>query len=223
MLASRVPLLRSLPQPCRLILCKHYFHQSHVTRKEGIPSTSPGNIATTNHEAFNKISTKKNVGEISTTKKHDSASVAERIAEMAANSSPDSGFEIEVPRIFPPRPKRVTGTRQKKRMRVRSVQRRNDHKKYLHTRPTRDSSRVNSRHLSLPPEEIKPKFPVVVIPRLRQIEYEKLALVTGKKVKRNNKKKANKNLGATPNSSANTPKTNTTNNPTSTQTKTTVQ
>ena len=42
----------------------------------------------------------------------------------------------------------------RKRMRVRSVQRRNDHKKYRHTRPTRDASRVDPRHLSLAPTGI---------------------------------------------------------------------
>jgi len=86
---------------------------------------------------------------------------------------PPGIYEIEEPKYYPLPKGGISGANRARKMKLRARQRKNDHKKWHFTKPTRNISTVPLRHLSLPPET-KSKFPPVVLPRLKQIEYDKL-------------------------------------------------
>jgi hypothetical protein len=87
----------------------------HESDKGGVPlannnrnNQNNNSIVTKNKD--NNYNTKNTL--IPSNKQNKHFNVLDKIAEMEANSSPDGGFEIEAPRLFPPKPKHTVGSRQ---------------------------------------------------------------------------------------------------------------
>lgn len=109
------------PLPPKMLLCRS-FHHSPVLRAAGQPSplnnTNQTTKATLNSQNNKTIPNKNNINNNDNNKdtynseKNKRPSILDRIAEMERMSTPDGGFEIVTPKIFPPRPKHKPGNRQ---------------------------------------------------------------------------------------------------------------
>jgi len=146
---------------------RRFFHVTPALRDDS--TRTP-----TNTNNNNNVNNKNNTQLQPNNKNIKATTTAERIMMAQQNKNPTGVYDIEVPKLYPPPTGGISGARRRRRLRIRVIQRKNDHKKTHLNKPTTNPSTVNPRHLSLPPAEPKPRFPKIVIPRLKEIEYDKL-------------------------------------------------